>query len=69
MGDPDLSFVRSPDISPRERADRCRAMAAEATRLARDSTGDVRAAYLTLASQWLALAEEVERSIPEAERS
>jgi hypothetical protein len=43
-------------------------MAAEASRQALDATGETRAAYLALASQWLALAEELERSLSDTER-
>ena len=61
MKDPDLSFVRSSEIAPSERAAKCRRMAAEAESMARRTTGETRDAYLTLVKQWTALAEELER--------
>jgi len=60
--DPDLNFVRAPNATPSERAAKCRRMAAEAEGPARRATGETRDAYLTLAKQWTALAEELERS-------
>jgi hypothetical protein len=60
--DPDLNFVRAPNATPSERATKCRKMAAEAEGLARRTTGETRDAYLTLAKQWTALAEELERT-------
>ena len=61
MSDPDLNFVPSPDLTPPERAAKCRRMAAEAESMARRTTGETRDAYLTLVKQWIALAEELER--------
>ena len=62
MSDPDLNFIRSSGLTPAERAAKCRKMAAESEGLARRTTGETRDAYLTLAKQWTALAEELERT-------
>ena len=48
-------------MTPAERAQRCRAMAAETTALARLSDDTkIREGYLDLARQWTRLAEELE---------
>lgn len=62
MTDPDPSFLRSANVALSERAARCRRMAAEAEAQARGAKGETRAAYLTLVKQWIALAEELERT-------
>ena len=48
-------------LPPKERVTWCRQMAAEAERLAESATPRVRSAYVDLARQWNALAEEIER--------
>ena len=48
-------------LSPKERVNWCRQMASEAERLAESAAPRVRAAYVDLARQWNALAEEIER--------
>ena len=47
-------------LSPKERVNWCRRMASEAERLAETATPRVRSAYVDLAQQWNALAEEIE---------
>ena len=49
-------FIR---LSPIQRVAKCRAMAAEAERLAADARGEMRASYSTLATQWSQLADEM----------
>ena len=53
-------------LSPEQRIDHYREMAMEVTRLSAEthSTG-MKAQFLQLAQSWLALADEVERNIPE----
>ncbi len=46
-------------LSTNGRVAHCRAMAAEAERLAASASGDVRASYLELASKWSELAHEL----------
>jgi len=48
-------------LTPWERVVWCRRMAAEAERLAEAASPRVRAAYVELAKQWTALANEIER--------
>lgn len=48
-------------LSPKERVNWCRQMASEAERLADTATPRVRSAYVDLARQWNALADEIER--------
>jgi hypothetical protein len=47
-------------LTPSQRVNWCRQMAAEAERLAEAATPRVRAAYAELAKQWTALANEIE---------
>ena len=49
-------FIR---LSPPERVAKCRAMAAEAERLAAAARGEMRSSYTTLATQWSELADEM----------
>lgn len=46
-------------LSPTQRVAKCRAMAAEAERLAASARGEMRASYSTLATQWSELADEM----------
>ena len=48
-------------LMPTERVAWCRRMAAEAERLAEAASPRVRTAYVELANQWTALANEIER--------
>jgi hypothetical protein len=48
-------------LTPSERATWCRRMAAEAESLADAASPRVRAAYVELAKQWTALANEIEQ--------
>ena len=48
-------------LSSSERVAWCRRMAAEAERLAEAASPPVRTAYVELAKQWMALANEIER--------
>jgi hypothetical protein len=48
-------------LTPSERVKWCRQMAAEAERLAAAASPRVRTAYVDLAKQWTALADEIER--------
>ena len=48
-------------LTPTERVTWCRRMAAEAERLADAARPRVRSAYVELAKQWTALANEIER--------
>ena len=48
-------------LTPSERVNWCRQMAAEAERLAEAASPRVRTAYAELAKQWTALANEIER--------
>jgi hypothetical protein len=48
-------------LTPSERVNWCREMASEAEGLAEAASPRVRSAYVELARQWIALAEEIER--------
>lgn len=48
------------DASPAERVKRCRQMAAVATQLAANASGDAKRDYLEIAKQWHVLANELE---------
>ncbi len=48
-------------LTPSERVVWCRRMAAEAEHLAEAASPPVRTAYVELAKQWMALANEIER--------
>jgi hypothetical protein len=48
-------------LTPSQRVNWCRQMAAEAERLAEAASPRVRTAYVELAKQWTALANEIER--------
>jgi hypothetical protein len=50
-------------LTPSQRVNWCRQMAAEAERLAEAASPRVRAAYVDLAKQWAALADEIEREM------
>lgn len=50
-------------LTPPERVVWCRHMAAEAERLAEAASPRVRTAYVDLATQWSALADEIEREV------
>ncbi|MGH7484409.1 MAG: hypothetical protein ACREMY_02245 [bacterium] len=50
-------------LTPSERVNWCRQMAAEAERLAEAASPRVRTAYVELARQWSSLADEIERDL------
>jgi hypothetical protein len=50
-------------LAPSERVAWCRRMAGEAERLADAASPRVRTAYVELAKQWTALADEIEREM------
>jgi hypothetical protein len=50
-------------LTPSERVAWCRRMAGEAERLADAASPRVRTAYVELAKQWTALADEIEREM------
>ena len=50
-------------LTPSERVRWCRQMAAEADSLAEAASPRVRSAYLELARQWTALADEIDREL------
>ena len=53
-------------LSPEQRIDHYREMAMEVTRLSGETrSAGMKAQFLQLAQSWLALADEVERNIPE----
>ena len=56
---PNLDTAGFWTLSPAGRVAHCRAMAAEAERLAASASGDVRGSYLELASKWSELAREL----------
>ena len=51
------------DLTPAQRARRCRLMAEEAQDLAKGAPPTVAEAYLRIAGEWLALAMEIEQAI------
>lgn len=50
-------------LAPSEKVTWCRQMASEAEHLAEAASPPVRVAYLDLARQWTALADEIEREL------
>ena len=60
---PDLDAAEFLSLSPTQRIDKCRAMAAEAERLAETANIDSRASYKELAIKWIDLADEMEQSL------
>ena len=61
--EPNFKAAEFSRLTPSERVKWCRQMAAEADRLAEAASPRVRSAYLELARQWTALAEEIEREL------
>jgi hypothetical protein len=56
---PNLDVAGFCSLSTNGRVAHCRTMAAEAERFASSASGDLRACYLELASQWSELAREI----------
>ena len=61
--EPNFNAADFSRLTPSERAKYCRQMAQEAERLAEAASPPVRSAYVNLAKQWAALADEIEREI------
>jgi len=59
--EPNFKADEFSQLTPSERVVWCRRMAAEAERLADAASPRVRTAYVELAKQWTALADEIER--------
>jgi hypothetical protein len=68
---PELEFNAESwnDMPPAERVRRCMLFAHEAHQRALSVEPDVKAAYVELSQQWLALAAEIEKSNPDIGRS
>ena len=56
---PHLDASEFLSLSPHQRVAMCRAMAAEAERLASAASGEMRGSYVELATQWSQLADEM----------
>ena len=50
------------DLTPAQRAHRCRLMAEEAQAMAKGAHSEVAASYLRIANDWLKLADDIERA-------
>ena len=61
--EPNFNAADFSRLTPVERVKCCRQMALEAERLAEAASPRVRSAYVDLAKQWTALAEEIEREM------
>ena len=61
--EPDFKAGDFSQLTPSQRVKWCRQMAQEAERFAEDANPSVRAAYVDLAKQWIALADEIERDL------
>jgi hypothetical protein len=59
--EPNFKADEFSQLTPAERVKWCRKMASEAERLAEAASPRMRSAYVDLARQWTALAEEIER--------
>lgn len=59
--EPNFKADEFSQLAPLERVKWCRQMALEAERLAEAASPRVRSAYVDLAKQWTALADEIER--------
>ena len=49
------------NLTPQQRASRCRLMAGEARTLAAGAAPDVKLSYLKIADDWMRLADQIER--------